>query len=590
MRLIEQAIAAHRAGKLDESEALYRQVLALDYRDFDALHMLGILCAQRQQYDEAERLLRTALSIDKSMPQCLHNYGNVLSKLKRYEDAIRFYDQALALAPNVAPIYSDRGNAKKELGQLEDAVASYKKAIALNPNFPGALCNLAQVLLDLDRFDEAASLLRRVLALDPNNAFAVRLTGRLAFDRGELTSALAHCQRAIALKPDQADGYYDLGNTLKVLGRLKEALEAYGKAIEINPDNPAYYFGLADSMKFSPGDAHLAAMESMSAKAAGLPKLQRVNLDFALGKVYADIGDPRRSFQHLIASNAAMRTTENYNEASVFANFDRIEEVFSPELIASKAGGGEPSRRPIFVLGMPRSGTTLIEQLIASHPAVHGAGELTAFKDSVLAVRGPVGNLIPYPDFVPALDRTALGSIGTEYLKRLAALASQGERVTDKMPSNFLYAGLIHLALPNAIIIHSMRDPVDTCISCFSQLFKSGAQPHTYDLGEIGRYYRRYQRLMEHWRRVLPPGRFLDVRYEDVVADIEGQARRILAHCGLPWDDRCLAFHETDRPVRTASAVQVRQPLYKTAIGRRRGYEEFLGPLLAALGTPAERA
>lgn len=585
MGLIEQAIAAHRAGKLDEAEALYRQIIARNARDFDALHMLGILCAQRQQYDEAERLLRTALSIDKSMPQCLHNYGNVLSKLKQYEDAIRFYDQALALAPNFAPIYSDRGNAKKELGQLEDAVASYNRAIAINPNLPGALCNLAQLLLDLDRLDEAAGLLRRALALDPNNAFAVRLTGSLAFDRGDLASALAHYQRAIALKPDQADAHRDLGNALRDLGRLKEALDAYGKSIEIDPNNAAYYYGVADNKKFSPGDSQLAAMESMAAKTTGLSKLERMYLDFALGKAYADIGDRQRSSQHLIAANAAKRATVAYDEASVFANFDRIEQVFSAELLASKADGGEPSRRPIFVLGMPRSGTTLIEQLIASHPAVHGAGELTAFRDSFLAARGPVGRLIPYPDFVPALDRAALESIGAEYLKRLAALAPQGERVIDKMPSNYYYTGLIHLALPNAVIIHSMRDPVDTCISCFSKLFKFGAQLHTYDLGEIGRYYRRYQRLMEHWRDVLPPDRILDVRYEDVVADIEGQARRILAHCGLPWDERCLAFHETDRPVRTASAVQVRQPLYKTAIGRGRGYEEFLGPLLAALGT-----
>ena len=235
---------------------------------------------------------------------------------------------------------------------------------------------------------------------------------------------------------------------------------------------------------------------------------------------------------------------------------------------------------------MPRSGTTLVEQIIASHPMVHGAGELKTLNDVVLTVRGPDGNVIPYPEFVPALDAAAI-TADRRALCRLGARArcpkgTEDERVTDKMPSNYYFAGLIHLALPNAKIIHTIRDPVDTCISCFSKLF-SAEQNHTYDLAELGRYYKRYERLMAHWRRVLPQGRILDVRYEDVVADLESQARRIIAHCGLPWDDRCLSFHETERPVRTASATQVRQPIYTSAVGRWRVYEEFLAPLLAEL-------
>ena len=266
--------------------------------------------------------------------------------------------------------------------------------------------------------------------------------------------------------------------------------------------------------------------------------------------------------------------------------FDRIEAVFTRELIAAKSGGGDESPMPIFVLGMPRSGTTLIEQIIASHPLVHGAGELGELNEVVLTVRGPDGNTIPYPEFVLALDAAALKQIGARYVASVRKLMPEGTQaryLTDKMPSNYYFAGLIHLALPNAVIIHCVRDPVDTCVSCYSKLF-SGAQIHTYDLAELGRYYRRYERLMAHWRRVLPKGRILDVRYEDVVADLEGQARRILAYCALPWDDRCLAFHRTERPVRTASATQVRRPIYNTAVGRWRAYADDLGPLLAALG------
>ena len=248
-----------------------------------------------------------------------------------------------------------------------------------------------------------------------------------------------------------------------------------------------------------------------------------MQLDFALGKAYADLKDHPRSFARLRAGNAAKRTTISYDETAALALFDRIEAVFTRGLIRAKSGGGDPSPMPIFVIGMPRSGTTLVEQILASHPAVHGAGELQDAQRSRLAGRS--GKPAPYPEFVPALDAASLRAIGARYVAAVRKLAPDGERVTDKMPSNYYFAGLIHLALPNAKIIHSVRDPVDTCMSCFSKLF-SAEQIHTYDLGELGRYYKRYERLMAHWRRVLPAGRILDVRYEEVVADLETQARR----------------------------------------------------------------
>src|SRR5208282_2190995 len=245
---------------------------------------------------------------------------------------------------------------------------------------------------------------------------------------------------------------------------------------------------------FAPGDPHLAAMETLAAKIEGLSKTNRLWLDFALGKAYADLRDYPRSFKHLLAANASKRAAVSYSEKSVFALFDRIQAVFTRDLIEAKSGGGAPSPMPIFILGMPRSGTTLVEQIIASHPLVYGAGELQAFSDVVLTVRGPNDNIIPYPQFVPALDASTIRQIGARYLAAVRALVpdrsspasgrekGEGQRVTDKMPSNFYFVGLIHLALPNAKIIHTVRDPVDTCVSCFSRLFASG-QVHTYDLG-----------------------------------------------------------------------------------------------------------
>jgi hypothetical protein len=274
--------------------------------------------------------------------------------------------------------------------------------------------------------------------------------------------------------------------------------------------------------------------------------------------------------------------TIDYDEKSALAVFDNIEKVFTQPLIEEKSGSGDATHVPIFVLGMPRSGTTLVEQILASHPQAHGAGELHNFFEAMLGVQGPDGRPVPATKSVPALDAKIFADIGARYLAGIRELAPAASRIVNKMPNNYYFIGFIHLALPSAKIIHVIRDPIDTCVSCFSKLFTLELN-YTYDLAELGRYYRQYERLMAHWRRVLPPGRILDVRYEDVVADLEGQTRRLLEHCELPWDKRCIAFHETERQVRTASAVQVRQPIYASAIGRWRPYKDFIGPLLEAL-------
>jgi tetratricopeptide (TPR) repeat protein len=607
-------------GRIDEAVAAGRRAIELNPNYASALSNLGIALFDQGKFDEALGLYDRAIALDDNFALAYSNRGNALQRLKRFAEAEKDYRRALELQPGFADAWNNLGTCLRELKRPEEAETVYRKALEPHPNNPDTLDNLALALKDLDRLDEAADLMRRALtiesrdkklfvhlatilldqhkideaaaaneralALDTNNQDAVNLAGRIAFERGDLGAALTHYRRALAIKPDLADAYNNMGNVLKELGQLQQAHDAYLAAIGLDPNIAGVYVNLADSKKFASGDPHLAAMEALAAKAEGLSKTDRMQLDFALGKAHGDLQDYRRSFTHYLAGNAGKRATISYDEASVFKLFDRIEAVFTRELIAQKSGGGDVSHMPVFVIGMPRSGTTLVEQIIASHPMVHGAGELQTFNDVILAVRGPNSNAIRYPDFVPALDAPALRQIGARYVTAVRKLAPTGERVTDKMPSNYYFAGLIHLALPNAKIIHSVRDPVDTCISCFSKLF-TAEQNHTYDLAELGRYYKRYDRLMKHWHRVLPANSILDVHYEDVVADLEMQARRIVAYCGLPWDERCLSFHETDRPVRTASASQVRQPIYKSAVGRWRSYEEHLGPLLSALGIAA---
>ena len=608
------------AGRIDEAIAAGRRALELkpDYQA--ALSNLGIALFDQGKFEEAIEHYDRALAQQDDFVQAHSNRGNALQRLKRYGEAEAAYRRALKLQPDFTDAWNNLGTCVRELGRLEEAEAAYRKALERQPNNPEILDNLALAVKDLDRLDEAAELLRRglsidarldklhvhyasvlfdqhkveeaveaaerALALDAGNYDAINLLGRVAFERGDLEAAIAHSRHAIALKPDLTDAHNNLGNALREAGRLREAQTAYLDALRLGPEVSGVYLNLADLKTFAPGDPHLSAMEALAAKPDGLSNNDRMHFDFALGKAYADLKDSRRSFVHLRDGNAAKRAMIFYDETATFSFFDRLEAIFTRDLIRTKTGGGDPSPMPIFVIGMPRSGTTLVEQILASHPAVYGAGELKTLDNIVQAVSGPDGSTRAYPEFMPALDAASLRAMGADYVAAVRKLAPRSERVTDKMPSNYYYVGLIHLALPNAKIVHCIRDPVDTCVSCFSKLF-SDEQLHTYDLAELGRYYRRYERLMAHWRRVLPAAAMLNVRYEDVVADLKTQARRIISYCGLPWDDRCLAFYQTKRPVRTASATQVRQPIYKTAIGRWRVYEKELGPLLSALGIDA---
>ena len=273
-----------------------------------------------------------------------------------------------------------------------------------------------------------------------------------------------------------------------------------------------------------------------------------------------------------------------YNEAAMLQRFERIRNVFTPELLHEKRGLGEPTTVPVFIVGMPRSGTTLIEQILVSHPRVFGAGERQEFSEGVAKIRAPNGQ--GYPEAVPTLPSEQLRRLGQTYLNSVQSMAPRAERITDKMPENFRFLGLIHLALPNAHIIHASRDPRDVALSCFSIDFAEDHLPFTYDLSELGRYIRAYQVLMEHWRKVLPARVILNVQYEELVEDLEKGARRIVAHCGLEWDDACLDFHRTERVVQTASATQVRRPIYRTSVGRWREYGDLLKPLLEVLGEP----
>ncbi|MGH7097272.1 MAG: sulfotransferase [Stellaceae bacterium] len=502
---------------------------------------------------EAERLYREVREAEPDHFDALHNLGRLCLQQSRFYAAASLLQQALRQNAQSAEAHNSLGTVFRMLNRHDEAMACYRRALGIRPNYPQALANLGNEFFALNRLQEAVACL----------------------------------ERAITLEPGLAAAHHDLGCMLHGLGRLAEVRRAFERAIALEPKTGRFYRSLGEVKRFTADDAQVAAMQVLAEQGAALPQDEQIQLQFALAKAYADTKQHDRSFQHLLRGNAMMRRQIVYDEAGTLESFVRIAAVFTSELMCSKAGSGDPSPVPVFILGMPRSGTTLVEQIVASHPRVFGGGELSAFKNAVRDTAMRLGGMAApppnYPEAVRLLSREQLRALGGRYITALRSGAHRAARITDKMPANFLLTGLIPLALPNARIIHMRRDPIDTCLSCFAILF-AGDQPHTYDLGELGRYYRAYEGLMEHWRRIMPDGVMIEVRYEELVTDLEGQARRILAHCGLDWDAACLAFHQTRRPVWTASSAQVRQPIYPSSIGRWRPYEHLLQPLFEALG------
>jgi len=457
----------------------------------------------------------------------------LLAGQRRYDEALRAFLEALACRPADPEIHANLGHLLLSTGCVTAALEVYEAALELAPGSARAHFNCAAALRAAHR-DEAA---------------------------------IVHYRAAIALRPDYLDARNNLANALASLGRLDEAAVALRSAIALAPGQPRLYGNLVHLARVTAGDPAVAALEAMVPAAFG--EADRLHLHFALGKVYADLGRPADALDQLQRGNALRRRQSGYDETATLALFDRIETVFTPALVQAGRDAGLASSLPVFVVGMPRSGTSLIEQILASHPDVVGAGELSAVADAVAG--------LAYPEILPALvEADGLRGLARDYLARLRGLAPSAQRVVDKMPGNFLHLGLIHLALPGARILHIRRDPIDTCLSCFMTLFAHG-HDYSYDLAELGRYWRAYDRLMAHWHRVLPPGTILDIDYAAVVGDFDQEIRRVLAFCGLAWDDACREFHRTVRPVRTASAAQVRRPLYRKPEGQWRAYRGLLG-------------
>jgi tetratricopeptide (TPR) repeat protein len=572
-------IVLNKSGRLSEAESSFRTALALAPGDAPGHNNLANVLMCLHRFAEAETAYRSALNLQPKFCDAHFGLANALREQGKYVEAETAYSTAIELRPDFTEAYFNLGDTLMSQKRAEDAEVRYHQALYLNRNFVEAYSHLGVSLKKQGRFAEAEANFRKALELRPDYASAHNNLGNALHDQDRIAEAETCYRQAIKFKSDYPEAYSNLGNTLKSEGRLEEAKEALERAIALKSDFVEPHFGLSVLKTYAQDDPHLAILEKQRPMIDEHPIETQIRYWFALGKVYEDIGRYDESFFAYEQGNSLKHSVLAWDETEDDVMLERMMSVFTKEFFAARPRPTYASKAPIFIVGMPRSGTTLLEQILSTHPGVIGAGELKDMNEVVIGAM-PGTDYQQYPNAVSAFSGDEFQRLGEQYIEKVWRNAPEATRITDKMPSNFFYIGMIHLMLPEAKIIHAMRDPMDSCFSCYSRLFNKENVRFAYDLGTLGRYYARYIKLMRHWHEVLPAGTILDLRYEDMVADTEGQARRLLDYLGLPWDDACLEFHNNKRRVKTASLAQVRKPIYKTSVARWKYYEKHLRPLL----------
>ncbi|MGD0769052.1 MAG: tetratricopeptide repeat protein [Tepidisphaeraceae bacterium] len=594
-------------GRLDESIAAQRQATALDPDNAKVHTNLGNTLKAKGQLDEAIASYRRAIRLKPDLTEAHHNLGNALKDKGQLDEATAAYRQAIRIEPDSALAHNSLGIVLQDTGQLDEAIAAFSKAIERRPGWATPRLNLgwayyeqnrfeearlafqkavecepnnsdahnflATALAELRRFDEAAKALDRAAALAPDSAITHQARGMILWRSGRVAEAVDSFRRAVEIAPESASGWINLGQTLRHMGRFAEVADCVRQVLVRRP-------GAVQAYTLMAGVGATADTAEMARLTAFLDDPQisigdRAELGFVLGKTLDDAGRFDEAFAHYAQGNSLVlqmlhTAGARYSSDQAARRLDESIAMFTPDFFARTRDWGEPSELPVFIVGMPRSGTSLVEQIASSHPDVFGAGELM-----------DIGNIAASLGLTRCESGPIKDAAGKQ-LDRLRVLGGSALRVIDKMPVNVEFLGLIATLFPSARVILCRRDPRDTCLSCFFQRFSAG-NLFSFDLTQCGRHHVHTDRFAAHWLKVLPL-RMLQVQYEDVVADLEGQSRRIISFLGLPWNPACLDFHRTERTVKTASAWQVRQPIYTRSVGRWRNYERHLGPLFESLG------
>ncbi len=581
--LYHRAEQALQAGRLAEARPLWERVCSNDPANGRGWLVLGAICGELGDAPAAEKALRHCIQLQPESGGAQYNLGNALQAQGKYTEATASYRRALAIDPSQPAAWLMLGNAEEDQAHLSEALTCYRQAIALDPAMAEAHCNLGKVLRALGRKEEAEAHYAQALRLRPGMPEAAYFLSLTQMDLGKPDEALG------TIRSQAGDGALRAAaeaSVLEKLGRYEEAYACIRSLVDAGEAAPPVALAYARLCRRLGRCAEAVAIgERVLSGSTAVDRDQRIQLHMAMGEACDHLNRYDQAFTHIRQGNKLKR------DALGGGGFDRDRHRKLIEgLIAAFSADGlrALSHRPgegeglVFVVGMPRSGTSLVEQILASHPSVHACGELPFIAQLAAQVGDLAGDGGGYPRGVSRLSAQDLDRLAHSYLAKVGEIPAGATRVTDKMPDNFLHLGLIGLLFPQAKVLHCVRDPLDTCLSCHVQNFDVG-HAYAYDLADLGFYYREYARLMEHWRAVRPLP-MLDVRYEDLVAALEDVSRRILDFCGLPWDERCLDFHRTGRLVNTASYDQVRRPVYSSSVGRWRHYEKHLGPLIEALG------
>ena len=570
------AAIQRESRKLSESlESLFKAIEC----DPDNSQARDLMCANflalgriRESIEAGE----LAVKLTPRNASCWNNLGTAYYRGKKLDEAESCFLRAQELNPQLVGLLGNLGACYTDMGQLKKAFIFLKEATIREPMIAANWSNLGSLMRLFGDGLGAVELTEKALSISPNDPSILNNYG-LALDAALRTEDSKEVFRALLKdEPDMLAARMNYAARLVDLGMFEEAGQSYDLIIGDHPTMGEAYRLRGLLGKWKPQDSLIVKMQNL-ADDPQIDDHERIHLNFALGKAFSDLGNVESSMNRYILANKAVRKNLKYSHESQRKLFEDIKQVFDESRMKSLEESGHKSRVPIFILGMPRSGSSLIEQILASHPSVHGSGERN---DLGYLLYGPETPFTFPGDFgresTKAID---FSSLGEWYVRRIASGMEDGKYITDKMPHNFLYIGLIHLILPNALIIHCKRSPKDTCFSCYKNYF-SEHHPYSYDQQELGLYYKLYEDLMSHWHRILP-GRIFDLRYEEVIEDPESQVRNLLDYCSLNWDDQCLKFYETTRVVGTMSSSQVRQPIYKDSVQRWRKFESYLHPLFS---------
>lgn len=600
-----------QGGKWEDAKCACVKLCHSGQQDADLWLLMGVIHGHFDCLNDAEKCCRRVIKLSPTAPVGHYNLAVILIKQRKFSDAARVLQSVIRLNPNYAEAYNELAVALHlSGGDVNEIVKSYQRAITLKPGYAEAHYNLATFLCDKAKVDDASVHFIEAIKLQPGMVKAYLALGKMYCSVGLLDNACSVYRDALRIHEADAEIHCQLAMALMSLGRNSEALESFYSALELSPGNAKIYAGIAKVLErigdFSGGyellkkyldssdpDVDVVLTYAVLARHLGKQRqaidlLKRLSansnlsstcksIHFTLGKLYDEVQDYTTAFLHWQRANELSNKKFDPKKNTRF--FHDLKSVFSLENVSRHPRAINLSSLPVFIVGMPRSGTSLVEQILSSHPDVYGAGELQDIDNLIKLVRR---SSQPYPRCIDSIDELTVNEISKSHLERLALFSDRATRVTDKMPHNFRHLGLIDMLFPGARIIHCLRDPIDTCLSIYSLNFTDN---HSYstDLLQLGEYYRQYQDLMAHWKSVLRIP-ILEVHYEDIVACQEEVSRKLIDFCGLDWDDRCLRFHESERVVTTPSYDQVRRPIYNKSVARWKNYETYLAPLISALG------